>query len=96
MVHSLIKKIHPDEIYNLAAQSFAKASFDIPRYTSEANATSVLELLEAIRVVNPKIKLYQASTSELFGDAPAPQNECTPFRPRSPYAISKLYSYWMA
>ena len=92
---SLIKKIHPDEIYNLAAQSFAKASFDIPRYTSEANATSVLELLEAIRVVNPKIKLYQASTSELFGDAPAPQNEYTPFRPRSPYAISKLYSYWM-
>jgi len=92
---SLIKQIRPDEIYNLAAQSFVKVSFDIPRYTSEANATSVLELLEAIRVVDPKIKLYQASTSELFGDAPAPQNERTPFRPRSPYAISKLYSYWM-
>ena len=92
---SLIKQIRPDEIYNLAAQSFVKVSFDIPRCTSEANATSVLELLEAIRLVDPKIKLYQASTSELFGDAPAPQSECTPFRPRSPYAISKLYSYWM-
>jgi GDPmannose 4,6-dehydratase len=92
---SLIKQIRPEEIYNLAAQSFVKASFDIPRYTSDANATSVLELLEAIRVVDPKIKLYQASTSEMFGDAPAPQNECTPFYPRSPYAISKLYAYWM-
>ncbi len=92
---SLIKQIRPDEIYNLAAQSFVKASFDIPRYTSDVNATSVLELLEAIRVLDPKIKLYQASTSDLFGDAPAPQNECTPFRPRSPYAIAKLFSYWM-
>lgn len=92
---NLIKQIQPDEIYNLAAQSFVKASFDIPRYTTEANASSVLELLEAIRVVNHKIKLYQASTSELFGNAPAPQNENTPFKPRSPYAISKLYAYWM-
>ena len=91
---NLIKQIRPDEIYNLAAQSFVKASFYIPKYTFEANATGVLELLEAIRVVDPKIKLYQASTSELFGDAPTPQNECTPFRPRSPYAISKLCSYW--
>ncbi len=91
----LIQQIKPDEIYNLAAQSSVKASFDIPIYTSEANATSVLELLEAIRVVNPQIKLYQASTSELFGDSPAPQDEDTPFRPRSPYAISKLYAYWM-
>jgi len=92
---NLIKQIRPDEIYNLAAQSFVKASFDIPRYTSEANASSVLELLEAIRVIDSKIKFYQASTSEMFGDAPTPQNESTPFRPRSPYAISKLYSYWM-
>jgi GDPmannose 4,6-dehydratase len=92
---ALIQKVKPDEIYNLAAQSFVKASFDIPQYTTEANAMSVLELLEAIRLVNPKIKLYQASTSELFGDAPSPQNELTPFQPRSPYAISKLYSYWM-
>lgn len=92
---NLIRQIQPDEIYNLAAQSFVKASFDIPRYTSDVNATSVLELLEAVRVVNPNIRFYQASTSELFGDAPTPQNECTPFRPRSPYAISKLYSYWM-
>ena len=92
---ALIKQIRPDEIYNLAAQSFVKASFDIPGYTSEVNATSVLELLEAIRVIDPTIKFYQASTSELFGDAPTPQNECTPFRPRSTYAISKLYSYWI-
>jgi GDPmannose 4,6-dehydratase len=92
---ALIKQIRPDEIYNLAAQSFVKTSFDIPRYTSDANATSVLELLEAIRVVDPNIKFYQASTSELFGDAPPPQNERTPLSPRSPYAVAKLYSYWM-
>lgn len=92
---NLIKQIRPDEIYNLAGQSFVGASFDIPRCTFEVNATSVLELLEAIRVVDPKIRLYQASTGEMFGNAPAPQNECTPFHPRSPYAISKLYSYWM-
>jgi GDPmannose 4,6-dehydratase len=91
----LIKQIRPDEIYNLAAQSFVKASFDIPKYTSDVNASSVLELLEAIRIIDPKIKLYQASTSEMFGNAPTPQNECTPFQPCSPYAISKLYSYWM-
>lgn len=94
-VVNLIKTIRPDEIYNLAAQSFVKASFDIPRYTSDANAISVLELLEAIRVVDSKIKFYQASTSDLFGDAPTPQNESTPFSPKSPYATSKLYAYWM-
>jgi GDPmannose 4,6-dehydratase len=91
---NLIKQIRPDEIYNLAAQSFVGASFSIPMYTFNTNATGVLELLEAIKLVDPKIKLYQASTSEMFGDAPTPQNECTPFSPRSPYAISKLCSYW--
>lgn len=92
---NLIKRIKPDEIYNLASQSFVKASFDIPRYTTDVNAISVLELLEIIKVVDKKIKFYQASTCEMFGDSPTPQNECTPFRPRSPYAISKLYSYWI-
>lgn len=93
-IMDLISKIKPHEIYNLAAQSFVKASFDIPRYTFDSNATSVLDILESIRVLDPTIKLYQASTSELFGDASPPQNELTPFRPRSPYAISKLASYW--
>jgi GDPmannose 4,6-dehydratase len=93
-IMDLISKIKPHEIYNLAAQSFVKASFDIPRYTFDSNATSVLDILESIRILDPTIKLYQASTSELFGDALPPQNELTPFKPRSPYAISKLASYW--
>lgn len=93
-IMSLIAKIKPTEIYNLAAQSFVKASFEIPRYTFDSNSTSVLDILESIKILNPSIKLYQASTSELFGDAPPPQNELTPFRPRSPYAISKLASFW--
>lgn len=93
-IMALISEIKPHEIYNLAAQSFVKASFDIPRYTFDSNSTSVLDILESIRVLDPTIKLYQASTSELFGDALPPQNELTPFRPRSPYAISKLASYW--
>jgi GDPmannose 4,6-dehydratase len=96
---SLIKLLEPDEIYNLAAQSLVKESFDIPRYTFDTNTASVIELLEAIKLIdcplNPKIKLYQASTGEMFGDAPTPHNECTPFHPKSPYAISKLCSYWM-
>jgi GDPmannose 4,6-dehydratase len=91
----LIKEVDPTEIYNLAAQSFVKASFDMPRYTCDSNATSVIELLEAVRVLNPTIRIYQASTSELFGDSPPPQNEETRFQPRSPYAISKLFSYWL-
>jgi len=93
-IMDLISEIKPHEIYNLAAQSFVKASFDIPRYTFDSNATSVLDILESIRILDPTIKLYQASTSELFGDALPPQNELTPFKPRSPYAISKLASYW--
>jgi GDPmannose 4,6-dehydratase len=80
----LIKQIRPDEIYNLAAQSFVPASFLLPRYTADVNATSVLEILEAIRVVDPKIKLFQASTNDMFTDGP-----------RSPYATSKLFAYWM-
>lgn len=93
-ISNLISRIKPDEIYNLAAQTFVKTSFDIPSYTLMTNCNSVLELLEAIRTINPKIKLYQASTSELFGTSPPPQNEDTPFHPCSPYAISKLSSFW--
>lgn len=91
----LIAKTKPNEIYNLAAQSFVKASFDIPQYTCSVNAMGVLELLESIKILNPKIKLYQASTSEIYGDSKPPQNEVTEFRPRSPYAIAKLFAYWM-
>jgi GDPmannose 4,6-dehydratase len=93
---SLVTSVKPDEIYNLAAQTFVKASFEIPLYTMDANSNSVVELLEVIRSLNPthKIKLYQASTSEMFGSSPPPQNEDTPFLPCSPYAISKLASYW--
>jgi len=90
----LVACVKPDEIYNLAAQTFVEASFSIPAYTMQTNANSVIELLEAIRTLNPKIKLYQASTSELFGTSPPPQNEDTAFHPCSPYAISKLSSYW--
>jgi len=90
----VVDLVKPDEIYNLAAQTYVKASFDIPGYTMQTNANSVVDLLEAIRTINPKIKLYQASTSELFGSSPPPQNEDTPFQPCSPYAISKLSSYW--
>jgi len=92
----LIKEIEPDEIYNLAAQSHVQVSFDTPEYTANADALGTLRMLEAIRILGleNKIKFYQASTSELFGNAPAPQNEQTPFHPRSPYATAKLYAYW--
>lgn len=95
-VIDVIKKIRPDEIYNLAAQSFVSASFEQPYVTTEVNALGVLRLLEAIRYFSPETKFYQASTSEMFGKAQTiPQNEKTPFYPRSPYAISKLYAHWM-
>jgi len=92
---NLINKIKPNEIYNLAAQSHVKVSFESPEYTSNADALGALRLLEIIKSVDSRIKFYQASTSELFGNSPAPQNENTPFEPRSPYAVSKLYSYWI-
>lgn len=92
----LLYKIGPDEVYNLAAQSYVKVSFDIPDFTSDVNAIGTLRLLESIREVNPGIKFYQASSSELFGKVRGvPQNENTPFYPRSPYAVSKLYAYWI-
>ena len=91
-----IEKVKPDEVYNLAAQSFVHVSFDQPIFTADVDGVGVTRLLEAIRVVNPAIKFYQASTSEMFGKAQAvPQNEGTPFYPRSPYGIAKLYAHWM-
>ena len=93
---SLIDKIHPDEIYNLAAQSFVGVSFDQPVTTTQINALGALHLLEAIRIVNIKIRFYQASTSEMFGKVQeVPQTEKTPFYPRSPYGVSKLFAHWI-
>ena len=92
----VIKRIKPDEVYNLAAQSFVQVSFDQPILTSEINAIGTLRLLEAIRLYSPHSKFYQASTSEMFGKVKSiPQNEETPFYPRSPYAVSKLYAHWI-
>ena len=92
----ILEKIMPDEVYNLAAQSFVGLSFEAPVATSNITGLGVLNLLEAIRIVNKKIKFYQASTSELYGKVMAiPQNETTPFYPRSPYGVAKLYGHWM-
>lgn len=95
-LYRLLYKIQPTEVYNLAAQSHVKVSFDVPEFTADTNAIGTLRLLECIREVNDKIKFYQASSSELFGKVrEIPQNENTPFYPRSPYAVSKLYAYWI-
>ncbi|KKP43150.1 MAG: GDP-mannose 4,6 dehydratase, GDPmannose 4,6-dehydratase [candidate division WS6 bacterium GW2011_GWC1_33_20] len=94
----LIKEIEPDEIYNLAAQSHVKVSFETPEYTANADGLGVLRILEAIKLLNmtEKVKLYQASTSELYGLVQeTPQTEKTPFYPRSPYSAAKLYAYWI-
>ena len=91
----MVEEIEPTEVYNLAAQSFVGTSFEQPIYTVDVNALGVFRLLEAIRVVNPKIAYYQASTSEMFGRASKePQNENTPFHPRSPYGVAKLAAHW--
>jgi GDPmannose 4,6-dehydratase len=91
----LLDKIQPDEIYNLAAQSFVGVSFDQPIYTAQTTGIGALHILEAIRIINPKIKFYQASTSEMFGKVQeTPQTEKTPFYPRSPYGFSKLFAHW--
>lgn len=95
-LNHIIKTIKPDEVYNLGAQSHVKVSFDIPEYTSEITALGTTRLLEAIRDSGLKVKYYQASSSEMFGlSKEFPQNELTPFYPRSPYAVSKVYAYWM-
>jgi len=91
-----IEKVRPHEVYNLAAQSFVGASFEMPVYTSDITALGPLRILEAIRQINPSIKFYQASSSEMFGKVQEiPQNEKTPFYPRSPYAVAKLYGHWI-
>ena len=92
---NLIYNIQPDEIYHLGAQSHVRVSFDIPEYTGDITALGTTRLLEAIRRSGIKTKFYQASSSEMFGAAPPPQNEKTPFYPRSPYAAAKVYAYWM-
>ena len=94
----IIREVQPTEIYNLAAQSHVKVSFDVPEYTAETDAVGVLRLLEAVRIcgLEKKCRIYQASTSELFGKVQeVPQKETTPFYPRSPYAVAKLYGYWI-
>ncbi len=92
---NVIYNIQPDEIYHLGAQSHVRVSFDTPEYTGNITALGTTRLLEAIRKSGIKCKFYQASSSEMFGSAPPPQNENTPFHPRSPYAAAKVYAYWM-
>ena len=94
-INQIIHKIKPSEIYNLGAQSHVAVSFELPEYTMMTNALGTLKILEAIKNINPKIRFYQAGTSEMFGASPPPQNENTPFYPRSPYAVSKLSAHWM-
>ena len=94
----IIQTVQPDEIYNLAAQSHVKVSFDVPEYTAETVALGTLRMLEAVRILGmeKKTRIYQASTSELFGKVrEIPQRETTPFYPRSPYAVAKQYGYWI-
>lgn len=92
---NLIYNIHPEEIYHLGAQSHVRVSFDMPEYTGDITAIGTTRILEAIRRSGIKTKFFQASSSEMFGSAPPPQSENTPFHPRSPYAVAKVYSYWM-
>lgn len=92
----IVSKVRPDEVYNLAAQSHVKVSFDVPEYTADVTGTGTLRLLEAIRTCAPEAKFYQASSSEMFGKVlEVPQTEKTPFYPRSPYGVAKVYSYWI-
>jgi GDPmannose 4,6-dehydratase len=91
----LIYNVQPDEIYHLGAQSHVRVSFDMPEYTGDITGLGTVRLLEAIRKTGVITKFYQASSSEMFGSAPAPQNEQTPFEPRSPYAAAKVYAYWV-
>ena len=96
VISNLISKIQPDEVYNLAAQSHVQVSFEIPYYTAQVDAVGTLNILESIKNHCPKARFYQASTSELFGKVQEiPQKETTPFYPRSPYGVAKLYGYWI-
>ncbi len=93
-LQNLIYEIEPDEIYHLAAQSHVRVSFDLPEYTTDVTGLSATRILEAVRRTGVKARFYQASSSEMFGSAPPPQNEQTAFQPQSPYATAKLYAYW--
>ena len=93
---SLVYNMQPDEIYHLGAQSHVKVSFDIPEYTGDTTGLGTTRILQAVRHSGIKTRFYQASSSEMFGSSPPPQNEKTPFRPRSPYGAAKVYAYWMA
>jgi len=90
----LVEDLQPTEVYNLAAQSHVRASFDQPIHTGNVTGLGAVRLLEAIRQFNPQVRYYQASSSEMFGSTPPPQSEQTPFHPRSPYAVAKVYAYW--
>lgn len=95
-IHRVIDKIKPDELYNLAAQSFVGVSFEQPLYTADVGGMAVTRILEALRLLSPETKFYQASTSEMFGQIQEPvQSESTPFHPRSPYGVAKLYAHWI-
>jgi GDPmannose 4,6-dehydratase len=91
----LVADIKPDEVYNIAAQSHVRVSFDEPEHTADTTGTGTIRMLEAVRLSGVKTRFYQASSSELYGATPPPQNEDSPFHPRSPYAAAKLYSYWI-
>ncbi len=93
-LNRILRTVRPDEIYNLGAQSHVRVSFDIPEYTGEVTGLGTMRLLEAIRETEIRPRFYQASSSELYGSSPAPQSEQTPFHPRSPYAVAKLYAFW--
>ena len=95
---SVIRKVEPDEIYNLGAQSHVKVSFEVPEYTGQVDGLGTLRILEAVRLLGleDKTRIYQASTSEMFGKVrEVPQKETTPFHPRSPYGVAKVYGYWL-
>ena len=94
-ISNIVRDLEPQEIYNLAAQSHVKVSFEMPDFTAQVDAVGTIRLLEAIRAAKIDTKFYQASTSELFGSTPPPQSENSPFKPQSPYAAAKLYSYWV-
>lgn len=94
-ISNLVRDLEPHEIYNLAAQSHVKVSFEMPDFTAQVDAIGTIRILEAIRAAKIDTRFYQASTSELYGSTPPPQNESSPFAPQSPYAAAKLYSYWV-
>jgi GDPmannose 4,6-dehydratase len=94
-ISNIVRDLEPDEIYNLAAQSHVKVSFEMPDFTAQVDAVGTIRLLEAIRAAKIKTKFYQASTSELYGSTPPPQSESSSFAPQSPYGAAKLYSYWV-